>query len=185
MIIVIYNHLCLKKLLIKENMELYILRHGKAEENTGSVTSDYARKLTEIGIREIETMSKSLKLLDVKIDYLITSPLKRAKQTADIISKDLLKQKKQFLIWDELKPEIPIEQVIKKICALDFSSIMIVGHEPHLSSLISSIISDSTKIEISLKKGGFVHIELFPNSVTLHGVLKSLMTPKQMKKLRS
>jgi phosphohistidine phosphatase len=164
-------------------MDLYIIRHGKAEEKTASVTSDSGRKLTENGIREIEMISKSLKALDVQIDYLISSPLNRAKQTADIISKDLLKRKKQFLIWDELKPEIPIEQTKKKIHTLNFSSIMLVGHEPHLSSLIGSIISDSTKTEISLKKGGFAHIELFSNSSPLHGVLKSLLTPKQMKKL--
>jgi phosphohistidine phosphatase len=166
-------------------MDLYILRHGKATEKTGLVTSDSARKLTENGIREIETISKSLKTLGVKVDYLISSPLNRAKQTADILSNDLLKQKKQFLIWDELKPEIPIEQTKKKISSLDFSSILLVGHEPHLSSLIGSIISNSTKIEILLKKGGFAHIELSSNHPKLHGVLKSLMTPKQMKKLCS
>jgi phosphohistidine phosphatase len=165
-------------------MDLYIVRHGKAEEKTGQVTSDSGRKLTEIGIQDIEAISKSLKRLDIKINCLISSPLRRAKQTADIISKDLLKEKKQFLIWDELKPEIPVEQVIRKIHSLNFSSVMLVGHEPHLSNLISSIISDSTKTEISLKKGGFVHIELISDS-RIHGVLKSLMTPKQLKKLCS
>jgi phosphohistidine phosphatase len=166
-------------------MDLYIFRHGKAEEKTALITSDSGRKLTEIGIKEIETISKSMKELDIKIDYLISSPLKRAKHTADIISKDLLKRKKQFLIWDELKPETPVEETLKKIHSLNFSSMMIVGHEPHLSSLISNIISGSTKTEISLKKGGLAHIELISNSPTLRGTLKSLMTPKQLKKLCS
>lgn len=166
-------------------MDLYLFRHGKAEEKTGLVTSDSGRKLTEIGIKEIETISKSLKVLDIEVDYIISSPLKRAKQTADIISKDLLKRKKQFLIWDELKPEIPVEETIKKIYSLNFSSIMFVGHEPHLSSLISNIISGSTKTEILLKKGGFAHIELISNTPVLRGTLKSLMTPKQLKKLCS
>lgn len=166
-------------------MDLYLFRHGKAEEKTDLVTSDSGRKLTEIGIKEIETISKSLKVLDIEVDYIISSPLKRAKQTADIISKDLLKRKKQFLIWDELKPEIPVEETIKKIYSLNFSSIMFVGHEPHLSSLISNIISGSTKTEILLKKGGFAHIELISNTPVLRGTLKSLMTPKQLKKLCS
>ncbi|MCG3780468.1 MAG: Phosphohistidine phosphatase SixA [Nitrosopumilus sp.] len=164
-------------------MDLYLFRHGKAEERTSSVTSDSKRNLTEYGIKEINIISKSLKGLDVKIDYLISSPLNRSKQTANILSKDLLKQKKHFLIWDELKPEIPIEQIKKKIRSLNFSSMMLVGHEPNLSKLIGSIISDSSKICILLKKGGFAHIELFSDRSALHGTLKSLMTPKQIKKL--
>jgi phosphohistidine phosphatase len=169
----------------RENMELYILRHGQAQEKRNSVTSDSKRELTERGIHDIEIILKSLKRLDLKIDYLISSPLKRAKQTASILSSDLLKEKTQLLIWDELKPEISVEQTIKKILALDFSSILLVGHEPHLTSLISNIISDSSKIKISLKKGGFAHIELVSNVSKLQGVLKSLMTPKQLKKLHN
>ncbi len=60
---------------------------------------------------------------------------------------------------------------------------MFIGHEPHLSSLISNIISGSTKTEISLKKGGLAHIELISTTPVLRGTLKSLLTPKQLKKL--
>ena len=164
-------------------MDLYILRHGKAVEKTNSVTSDSKRNLTEEGIIDIETISQALCNLGLKIDYIISSSLIRSKQTASIVFPNLLKNKKQFLIWDELKPETPIEQTVKKILSLNFSSIMIVGHEPHLSKLISTIISDSPNVAVSLKKGGFAHIELISHQKQLRGILKTLMTPKQLKKL--
>ena len=165
-------------------MELYILRHGKAEERSPNITSDSKRRLTEIGKKELDCIGKAIKNLDAEFDYVVSSPLVRARQTADIILKNVKTKKKSLAIWDELKPEVDVEKTIKKLSSINPSfSILLVGHEPHLSSLVSKIISNSYDADISLKKGGFVHIKGIPEKSGFYGSLRSILTPKQLKKL--
>lgn len=165
-------------------MDIYILRHGKAEEHTQTISSDYKRQLTETGKKELECIAKAIKNLDIEFDTIISSPLIRAKQTAEIIKKHV-KSKKKIIFWDELKPEIDVSKTVKKLYAFkSTSSVLLVGHEPHLSTLIAVLISNnSNSANISLKKGGFVHIKANHNKSELSCFLRSLMTPKQLKKL--
>ena len=165
-------------------MDIYILRHGKAEERSQNITSDSKRPLTEAGKRELECISKAIKNFEIEFDIIISSPLVRAKQTAEITLKKVKSKKKSVVIWDELKPEIDVNQTIKKLTSLDpTSSILLVGHEPHLSSLVSQIIAGSDHADISLKKGGFAHIRSTTQKSKLLGSLRSVLTPKQLKKL--
>ena len=85
-------------------MELFILRHGKAGIRT-SEASDSKRKLSEVGKKEVEEISKVLQRSGIQFDYIVTSPLKRALQTAEIILKNQKTKKNNFLTWNELKPE--------------------------------------------------------------------------------
>ena len=165
-------------------MDIYILRHGKAEERSQNITSDSKRRLTEAGKTELECIAKAIKNLDFCFDSIISSPLVRAKQTAEIVSRYVKSKKKSITIWDELKPEINVNKTIKKLTSLNpTSSVLLVGHEPHLSSLISQIISGSESADISLKKGGFVHIRGSAHNSEIFGSLRSILTPKQLKKL--
>ena len=83
-------------------MELYILRHGKAQEHTQSIVSDVKRQLTETGKKELECIAKAMKNLEIKVDEVISSPLIRAKQTAEITLKHVKSKKKSTVIWNEL-----------------------------------------------------------------------------------
>ena len=90
-------------------MELFILRHGEAGKRVSSGNKDSARPLTVTGQKEVADIAASLKDLGVKFDLIITSPLKRAHQTAAIVAKKLQNEKKME-DWDELKPEVkPLE----------------------------------------------------------------------------
>ena len=165
-------------------MDIYILRHGKAEERSQNITSDSKRRLTEAGKSELECIAQAIKNLDISFDSIVSSPLVRAKQTADITIRNVKSKKKSITIWDELKPEINVNKTIKKLASLNpTSSILLVGHEPHLSLLISQIISGGENADISLKKGGFVHIRGSSHNSELFGSLRSILTPKQLKKL--
>jgi len=166
-------------------MDLYVLRHGKAEERSVNIRGDAKRKLTESGIKEMVHISNCLGLLDLRLDYLVSSPLRRAKQTADIAAKTLLSKKKSVTVWNELKPEIDVEKTIQKLKSLKpNSSVMLVGHEPHLSTLIASLISTVPDgVDISLKKGGFAHVRISSTTQSPSGGLRSILTPRQMKKL--
>lgn len=163
-------------------MDIYILRHGKAEAHTQNITSDAKRQLTKTGIMELECIAKALKNFDIKVDAIISSPLVRATETADIVSKHLWKKKKKITIWDELKPESNVLDIHKKLIKLPTDAkILLVGHEPNLTNLISSIISPECDVAINLKKGGFVSMSVTLSKSQIVGTLRSVLIPKQLK----
>lgn len=165
-------------------MELYLLRHGKAQEHATTISGDAKRQLTEVGKKELEVIAKAIKNLEIEVDDIFSSPLTRAKQTAEIVKKYLNNNKNSIKIWTELKPEIDTEKTISKLSALKpDSSVLLVGHEPHLTSLIAMIVSNDSSLDILLKKGGLVHIRCNVMKNTVSGSLRSIMTPKQLKKL--
>ena len=164
-------------------MDLFILRHGKAGIRTTS-PSDSKRKLSEVGKKEVEEISKTIQKAGIKFDYIATSPLKRAQQTAEIVAKNQSIKKNNFQYWDELKPEGEIIDTCNKISKLKIdTSILLVGHNPNLSMLIGNIITgdSSNTCFINLKKGGLAKIRLFSFSPKLKGELRWLVTPRQVK----
>lgn len=188
-------------------MEIYLLRHGKAEERHPN--SDAKRRLTESGKTELTKIASGIVSLGIRPDIIISSPLVRSKETAEIISEHISKYKSmpKVTIWQDLKPESNIYQTHKKLIRMTPDShVMLVGHEPHLSLLISSIICctqmydnyNSTNIHshnytnthqentcdvasINLKKGGLAIIRANAKHSTMCGSLRSLMIPKQLK----
>lgn len=165
-------------------MDFFILRHGQAQELSATVKSDSKRMLTVAGKKEVEDIAKGIKNLGIQFDYVVTSPLKRSQQTAIIVS-DKLKTKNSLLEWNELKPEGARDEFYKKISKLkDDSSVLIVGHEPYLSTLIGEIITNGKSYcSIDLKKGGLAKIRIISKHPKFHGELKWLMTPRQVKKI--
>jgi len=85
-------------------MDLFILRHGEAGKRIASGDKDSERPLTVAGQKEVADISKSLQDLGIKFDFIITSPLKRAHQTAAIVAK-AFKNEKKIKDWTELSPE--------------------------------------------------------------------------------
>lgn len=84
-------------------MELIILRHGEAGQRS-SIASDSIRPLTSSGKAEIHEIAKALKIIGLKFDIVVTSPLKRAYDTAMIVS-DVFNIGKKVQVWNELAPE--------------------------------------------------------------------------------
>lgn len=161
-------------------MDVYVLRHGKAELRSPSIKSDYKRALTVIGKKDLQHISKAIKNMNIKFDYIISSPLLRARQTAEIVL-SFVKTKRSIVFWNELKPESSVEEISKKLYTLKpDSSVLLVGHEPILSELVGSLISDGTT-SIILKKGGFAHVQCVIQNSIITGTLRSLLTPKQLR----
>lgn len=154
-------------------MDVFLLRHGKAERPSVRIPSDYHRPLTVPGRREMERVGRAIRKMGIRPDVLASSPLVRAAQTAEIVSGYLGAAVDE---WEELKPEVPPAETMKALEAAGADSVMLVGHEPHLSTLISRMISDGTA-SVSLKKGGLACVRTYmPGSADLRYVL----TPKQL-----
>jgi len=160
------------------------LRHGEAGKKLATGNRDFERSLTVAGQKEVAHIAKSLKDMGIKFDFILTSPLKRAHQTAAIVSK-IFKNEKKMEDWDELKPEGNRPELYRKLTQFkQQSSVLIVGHEPYLSDMISEIIFDGKGKHVVLKKAGLARLTITsftpPN---LHGELRWLLTPRHIRKM--
>ncbi|MDE1829080.1 MAG: phosphohistidine phosphatase SixA [Thaumarchaeota archaeon] len=163
-------------------MDLFILRHGEAGRSSATIRDDSKRTLTVGGEKEIKEISKGVQDLGIEFDYIFTSPVLRAKQTAEIVSK-IVTSKNQIKELDELKPEGNKLQLYNKLSNLkQDSSVLIVGHEPDLSELIGDAISNG-ECRIDLKKAGLARIRVTTILPKLKGELRWLLTPKHLKRI--
>jgi phosphohistidine phosphatase len=165
-------------------MELFILRHGEAGKRLGT-GNDAARSLTVAGQKEVEEVAESLTEMNVKLDFIVTSPLKRALQTAEIVAGTLKVKKNGFEEWDELKPEGNRQEFYRRLSQFkQESSVMVVGHEPYLSTMISELIFNGNGTgQIVLKKAGLAKIGITALQPKVKGKLRWLLPPRHMKKM--
>lgn len=164
-------------------MDLYILRHGEAGHSLPPSAKEFQRPLTEVGKKRIESVGESLKDWDINFDRILASPLRRAKETAMIVAKVLDVQDK-LEDFDELKPEGDRMELYKELSKMKRQDIvLLVGHEPYLSTLIGDIVAGNPNTRISLKKGGMDKILIETFSPKVSGELKWLLTPKQIRRI--
>jgi phosphohistidine phosphatase len=165
-------------------MELIILRHGDAGQRS-SQASDRIRPLTSAGKVEILEIAKALKIIGLKFDLVVTSPLKRAYDTAMIVS-DIFKIGNRVQQWDELAPEGKKTEIYRKISQLrEEYSVLIVGHQPLLGEMVNDMIHNTKSVpcNLLLKKGGVVRIRLLRKSNVPRGELRWLLSPRILKNI--
>ena len=166
-------------------MNLYLLRHGIAEER-GTPGRDSERPLTGEGKDQLRSIGKAMKKMDLPFDRILSSPYVRARQTAEIVSQTL---KKSDLIQftDALICERNPAALIQEINAADSRAeeILLVGHEPFMSRLISMLLSGKENCEILFKKGGLCRLEVKDLKWGQCACLRWLLTPKQLMAIAS
>ena len=157
-------------------LDVFILRHGEAGNRMTVVEEDSERPLTPNGRIEMQKIAKSLKTVGLQTDRIYTSPLRRARETAEITARIL----KIPIVeeWNELKPDASKETLYRRLARLEQNSRpILVGHEPHLSSLIGEIIG-TKEARIVLKKGGLAKVRITSFTPRISGELRWLLTPK-------
>jgi len=163
-------------------MDLYILRHGLAEEqsNTGR---DRDRALTPEGKEKTRAAGKALRKLDTEFDLVLSSPFVRAWQTAEIIVTELDCENK-LQKCDALSSGAAIDEVLETIKKLEgaYESVLLVGHEPDLSRLISILLSGSLDVAVTMKKGGLAKLAC-ATAEAGGACLEWLLTPKHLCRL--
>jgi phosphohistidine phosphatase len=168
-------------------MELYLLRHGEAGKRMPLTERDRERPLTAVGKEEMQRVGKALADAAFEFEVLGTSPLKRAKDTALIVSK-ALKRKPAPEEWSELSPEGNREALYRRLANLKpDTAVLCIGHEPYLTGAIGDIISrgdgGSATPRIALKKGGMARLSVSGFNPRISGELRWLLTPKQIRKM--
>jgi phosphohistidine phosphatase len=159
-------------------MDLYIIRHAIAvDEATSDYESDSERPLTDKGRKKMRQIAKALRHLGVEFDIILSSPYIRACETSEILA-DVFKMKSKIAFSDHLiplgNPELLIGEINEKHTV---DSLAIVGHEPHLSTLVGLLIADSSKIEMTLKKGGVCYLSADNLHQDHRATLEWLLTP--------
>ncbi len=164
-------------------MDLYILRHAIAEDRDEAAGKpDSQRRLTPEGEEKMRRIAKGMKSLGLEFDLMLTSPYLRAKETAEIVA-DVLKLSKQLEISAELTPHGNPRKLIDALNGhySDRKSIVLVGHEPYLSNLISLLLSGDTSLEIDLKKGGLCKLGAQHLKYGRCASLEWLLAPRQLR----
>ncbi len=140
--------------------ELYIIRHGLAGKRLEDEVQDEARALTKKGRDRMKDTAMGLEELGVEFDLILSSPLPRAKETADIVNK-YCGSSGDVTATGLLKPGSSYDGLIEYLNGLEGrDKVAIVGHEPFLSGFASYCLSKSKSSYIKLKKGGVLMLEV-------------------------
>lgn len=164
-------------------MNLYILRHGIAvDHGAPGIKTDAERPLTAKGRRQLRQIADAMDKLDLRFDLILSSPFVRARQTAEIIARQL-KLKKRVTFSDELVPDGNAKALVRELNELKPASQngLLVGHEPYLSRLIAQLLSGNQGMDIDFKKAGLCKLECDGLRFGRCATLAWLLTPKQMK----
>jgi phosphohistidine phosphatase len=162
-------------------LELYLVRHAIAADRGADYPDDSKRPLTTAGISRFRKEAKALNALDVEIELIISSPLTRAKQTAEIVAQ-ALPTKPTLTLSDSLAPAGTPASVFQELAKhMRKGKIALVGHEPNIGELAARLIGSRTPIEF--KKGAICRIdfEVFPPKGS--GQLRWFVTPKMLRKI--
>lgn len=139
-------------------MELYLLRHAISEKRRPR--GDRDRALTDDGIRKMRRIARGLRTLDVRADRILSSSLRRARQTAEIVAEEL------GSVVPETTPFLDPGADGERLCgflarrAEEAERIILVGHEPALGVLASVLLSGDRRMRIVMKKGGICKLRI-------------------------
>lgn len=159
-------------------MELFLVRHGIAEEPEVAAAngrSDSERRLTSEGREKASKIARAFRERISKIDVMFHSPYLRAAETAEIFAKEFPKARVESA--DGLTPHDSAKSALPIVNRIGVDEcVMLFGHEPHLSSLASLLLTGKSEPIMEFRKCGIAAIE-FDSSIH-HGRLQFLLMPK-------
>jgi len=162
-------------------LELYLIRHGVAAERGEEYPDDSKRPLTSEGISRLRREAKAMNALDVTFDLILSSPLVRAKQTADIFAEDM-KDTPPVTTTDALTPAGGPAAVIQELAKhMRKARIALVGHEPNMGELAAHLIG--SKVPLPFKKGAICRIEFSVFPPKGKGQIVWFLPPRVLRKL--
>lgn len=159
-------------------MDLYIIRHAEAQPlGEGGIKNDEDRPLTAAGHAQCKPLAAALQRQGVRLQRIVTSPLLRARQTAEDLLQELAAPKPELHVCDHLAPDGKRKKLTRFLRGLGAQSIAIVGHNPDLG-LYAGWLIGSRRAQIDLAKAGvaYVHFDEEPDKGA--GVLQWMASPQ-------
>lgn len=165
-------------------MDLYIVRHAIAvERGSPAFPWDDDRPLTPEGMHKFRLAARGLDRLEVRLDRILSSPLIRARQTAEIL-RDAISPDLDIEQTPHLKPSSEFADSLSAVVALGAKSVAVVGHEPHLSGFASYLLAGPRgSASLMFRKGAAAFVR-FPEDLGPGlGVLEWLLQPGALRRL--
>ncbi len=159
-------------------MNLYLVRHADALPNgVQGITSDADRPLSDKGLEQVKSLAAAFRRLEIPLQKIVTSPLRRARQTAEELLRGLEPSGLELLECDELAPEGSVKKLARFLRDLDASEVALVGHQPDLS-LHAAWLIGGKRAQVEFAKGGAACIACDQPPRRGAGTLLWLITPR-------
>jgi phosphohistidine phosphatase len=164
-------------------MKLFIVRHAIAMPHGTPGISEEERPLTKEGIRKMKEAAQGLQVIGCIPEIILSSPLPRARQTAEILVQTIGRQIPLQMI-DALAPSGSHADVYKELRRHQKAeSVMLVGHQPSLGEIAGEIAWGSPEHYVDFKKGGACAIDIEAMTPTPRGSLLWLLTPSILRNI--
>jgi phosphohistidine phosphatase len=148
-------------------VNLYILRHANAGTRRANPLIDVKRPLDKEGKQQCMLIGSYLSALRVQFDTILSSPLKRALQTASLVGTETGYDSK-ILVSEALAPNATVASFQKLLGEIaSYENVLIVGHNPNLPLFLSSLISAS-RTNIRMRKGAIARVDWTQRPGVLH-----------------
>ena len=164
--------------------QLYVMRHGEpVKRGEAGNPDDSKRPLTPQGRKRTQQIAKGLRRMEFRVDWIVSSPLARAVETAQVLAESLA-CRIPVEFSDTLGPEGSAEAVIALLARYpDRKRTLLVGHEPGLSELARRLIGAGRQANLAFKKGGCCLITFSEFPPRTPGRLVWWLTPRALRKM--
>jgi phosphohistidine phosphatase len=165
-------------------MNVYLLRHAHALDigEQGSQT-DEERPLSDEGRRQTELVASVANRLGLKFDQVLTSPLRRARETALGLCRHLGLPESALTLCEQLEPGVASRKLMKRLRSLDANEVVLVGHAPDLGEHAAWLMG-SRRCQVEIAKAGIAAIRCDAPPRKGVGALTWLLTPELIAALR-
>jgi phosphohistidine phosphatase len=158
-------------------MELYMIRHAQAVAlGQNNIQIDEDRPLTSAGVEQAKAVAAGLQRKGVALQVILTSPLLRARQTAEGMLKAWSGAAPEVQVCDQLAPGQKPRKLARVLRELQREPVALIGHEPDLSAWTAWVIG-SKKAQLALAKAGVAHVSCPDKPSKGGGTLLQLLTP--------
>lgn len=167
-------------------MWIYLLRHGiAAPAEAVHGMDDAIRPLTPRGVEKTRAVARGIRNLKLSPQLVLTSPLLRAKQTAELVRDELGIAPGDLRESARLTPGADTRATMRELSQLSqVERVMLVGHQPHLAAMASMLLTgDVEHVALELKKAALCVIKTRTDLTSGVGVLQMLIQPKQLRAL--
>ena len=167
-------------------MDLFLLRHAIAVDAEHFNGEDSERPLTAEGAKKMRLIAKGMRALRLSFDTILSSPYRRAHHTASIVAAHF-RIPRRLRLTNTLTPRGNRRALIKELVALEgrAESVLLVGHEPYLSTFVVSLVFGRPAVGLNLKKGGLCKLTSEHVRYGRCAELECLLTPRQLMALAS
>lgn len=164
------------------SLELYLIRHGIAEDRAED-GRDASRRLTDEGMERLREIGAGLKVIGVRWHLVLTSPLVRARQTAEVLLKEIGGEAPPLQITSTLIPSADVEAVLSELPDADRGEarVALVSHEPLLGELAARLLGARTPLPF--KKGAVCRIDFDEPPDRGPGTLRWFAPPKVLRRV--